>query len=214
MILAMRQVGPPLKKQNMLTFGSLLGILLLWYGIEIIDFLIFDGWLDVWGVRPRELGGLIGIPLMPFLHGGFAHLMSNSIPFLILGYIVLKAEKIQFIYASVTITLIGGLGTWLIGRGGASVGAHIGASGLIYGYFGYIMMRGMSERRIGWIIIALIIGISYGSLIFGALPTVGAGISWEGHLCGMLAGAWFGRGRALESRARRAARKQSARLPS
>ena len=207
----MRNVGPPLKKEKLLSFGSLLGILLFLYGIELVDQLIFSSWLDQWGIFPRELGGLIGIPLMPFLHGGFGHLMANSLPFLILGYIVLKADKVHFIHASVTITLVGGLGTWLIGRGGVP---HIGASGLIYGFFGYIMLRGFSERRIKWILAALIVGLFYGGMVFRALPTVGAGISWEGHLCGMLAGAWFGRSRALESRAKRAIRRRSARLPS
>jgi len=159
------------------------------YILEFIDVVFLSGWFDSWGILPRSLSGLIGIPLMPILHGGFDHLISNTIPFLVLGWIVLKAEKENFILATAVIILFGGVGTWLIG----SRGVHIGASGLIYGYFGYVMVRAILEKRPLWILIGLVVGIFFGGMIFGVFPKFGQNqISWEGHLCGMLAGAWFG----------------------
>lgn len=167
------------------------------YILELIDFILPGQPLDVFGVQPRSLFGLIGIPLMPFLHGGFGHLISNTIPFLILGWIVLRAEKENFILATTVIILLGGIGTWLIG----SAGTHIGASGLIYGYFGYVMTRAIMERKPIWIAVGLAVGIFFSGMIFGVFPTFGNNqISWEGHLCGMLAGVWFGWNRTKESK--------------
>lgn len=162
--------------------------------LEIIDLLPGLN-LDIFGVHPRSIFGLIGIPLMPFLHGDFSHLLSNTVPFLILGWIVLKAEKKNFIVATATIILLGGIGTWLIGR---TDSVHIGASGLVYGYFGYVMVRAFMERRPKWIVTGLFVGLFYGSMIFGVLPVFKQEISWEGHLCGMVAGMWFGWRRSAE----------------
>ncbi len=167
------------------------------YILEAIDFILPGQPLDAFGIRPRQLLGLIGIPLMPFLHGGFGHLISNTIPFFILGWIVLKAEKENFIVATTVIILLGGIGTWIIG----SPGLHIGASGLIYGYFGYVMTRAILERKPLWILIGVIVGVFFGGMIFGVVPVFAPNqISWEGHLCGMLAGAWFGWNRTKEAK--------------
>ncbi|MFT5905568.1 MAG: membrane associated rhomboid family serine protease [Cryomorphaceae bacterium] len=176
--------------------GLLLAVAFVW-GLEIIDLLPGVN-LDTFGVHPRSIFGLIGIPLMPFLHGDFSHLLSNTFPFLILGWIVLQAEKENFIVATVTIILLGGIGTWLIGRNNS---VHIGASGLVYGYFGYVMVRAFMERRPKWIATGLFVGIFYGSMIFGMLPTFNQELSWEGHLCGMAAGMWFGWRRSKEMKA-------------
>jgi membrane associated rhomboid family serine protease len=173
--------------------GLLAAVAFVW-ALEIIDLLPIIN-LDLFGVRPRSILGLIGIPLMPFLHGNFSHLLSNTFPFLILGWIVLKAEKSNFIVATVTIILLGGLGTWLIGD---KHSVHIGASGLVYGYFGYVMVRAILERKLVWILTGLVVGFFYGSMIFGILPIQEHGISWEGHLCGMAAGIWFGFRRSKE----------------
>lgn len=173
---------------------GLLGAVAFVWVIEIID-LIPGLNLDLFGVHPRSIFGLIGIPLMPFLHADFTHLLSNTVPFLVLGWIVLRAEKRNFIVATVTIILLGGIGTWLIGRANS---VHIGASGLVYGYFGYVMVRAFMERRPMWILAGLFVGIFYGSMILGVLPAHNQRISWEGHLCGMAAGMWFGWRRSKE----------------
>jgi len=138
---------------------------------------------------------------MPFLHGGFGHLISNTFPFLVLGWIVLKAEGKAFVTATIVIILLGGLGTWLIA---GKDELHIGASGLVYGYFGYVMTRAVMERNFIWIVIGLVVGLFFGGMFFGVIPGFsGRDISWEGHLCGMLAGVWFGWQRVKEVKALR-----------
>ena len=179
------------------SFRGLLAVVGFVWILEFIDLLPFLN-LDSFGVRPRSIFGLIGIPLMPFLHGDFSHLLSNTVPFLILGWIVLRAEKENFIVATVTIILLGGLGTWLIG---SRTSIHIGASGLVYGYFGYVIIRALMERRPKWIAAGLFVGFFYGSMIFGVLPVFQQQISWEGHLCGMVAGMWFSWRRSKERKA-------------
>lgn len=190
---------PPKKKWYHLIPPSLRGLLFLvsiaWF-IEIIDH-IPGIELDAYGVIPRSISGLIGIPLMPFLHGNFSHLISNTFPFLILGFIVQRAEKKHFFFVNLIIALLCGAGTWLIGRHSV----HIGASGVVYGYFGYVMIRAFMERNFTWILTGLAIGFFYGSMIFGALPSYNQTISWEGHLCGMVAGIWIGRRKSIKIKA-------------
>jgi len=166
----------------------LLGIVALFWVLELIDLIPFVN-LDLYGIRPRQVIGLIGIPLMPFLHADIQHhLVSNTLPFLILGFIVLQAEKKKFIFATIVITLLSGLGVWIFGSSNSN---HIGASGLIYGYFGYVMTRAIMERKIIWIITGIAVAAVYGSLILGVF-TLEHDISWTGHFFGLVAGSWFG----------------------
>lgn len=168
----------------------LLDLVLIAWIIEAVDQFLLGGSLDAFGIRPRSAYGLLGIPLMPWLHGGFGHLASNTLPFLTLGYIMLKSEGRRFIYTSSIIILLGGLGTWLIAGKGE---VHIGASGLIYGYFGYVMTRAIIEKRALWLFTGILVALFYGGMILGVLPQNDRPISWEGHLTGMLAGIWIGR---------------------
>ncbi len=164
---------------------QLLGIILvtLW-SLEIIDFLVFGGRLDRYGIRPRSLGGLWGILFAPFLHGGFNHLVANTIPMLTLSWWVMLRSMGTWIMATVMIALLGGAGTWLLARGGS---VHIGASGLIFGYLGFLLGRGYYERTMGAIAVALFILVTYGAMFWGILPTQ-PGISWESHLFGFIGG--------------------------
>ncbi|GAA5497007.1 hypothetical protein Rhal01_03195 [Rubritalea halochordaticola] len=168
----------------------LLELVLAAWIIEAIDQLLLGGFLDQFGVRPRSLMGLIGIPLMPFLHGNFSHLLSNTLPFLVLGYIMLKAEGRRFLYSSVYLIFLSGLGTWLISPANS---VHIGASGLIYGYFGYILTRAWLDRHPLWMLTGIIVIIFYGGMIYGVLPNQSLQVSWQGHLCGLIAGIALGR---------------------
>lgn len=136
------------------------------------------------GIRPRETGGLLGILFAPFLHGGFGHLMANTIPFLVLGWLILLHNVRDFVVVSLLSMLVGGLGTWLTGAPGS---VHVGASGVIFGYFGFLLLRGWFRRSVWSILLSLLIGIAYGGLLFGVLPGQ-AGISWQGHLFGFLGG--------------------------
>lgn len=156
----------------------------LWL-IEVIDRLIFGGSLDQLGIFPRQLAGLRGIFLAPFLHGSFSHLLANTIPFLILGFLVRLRHKAHFLLLSTIIVLISGLGTWLIAPANT---VHIGASGLIFGYFAFLVVNAWYERSAAAIVPALLVVILYGGLIGGILP-IQNGLSWQGHLFGLLGGA-------------------------
>lgn len=132
----------PCCRNQRLLRPALIFIALLWV-IEVIDRLFFGGSLDYLGIRPRQLIGLRGILFAPFLHGGFNHLLANSGPLLVLGLLVLLRHKRSFLLISILIILISGLGTWLIGP---SQSVHIGASGLIFGYFAFIVVNSWYER--------------------------------------------------------------------
>jgi len=151
--------------------------------VEIID-AITPGTLDVHGIRPRSMTGLLGILFAPFLHGDFAHLMANTVPFLILGWLTMVREWWHFIVVTLLSTLLGGLGVWLFG---ASNSVHVGASGVIFGYLGFLLLSGFFERKAGPILVSLFVGLAYGGLVFGVLPSQ-PGVSWEGHLFGFLSG--------------------------
>ncbi len=178
----LQQISTTFKQQLTILGGF---VLLLWV-IEIADWLIFHGSLDALGIRPRTLAGLWGIPLAPFLHGSFQHLIANTVPFLVLGWLILSTRKLQnFLNISVIIVLISGLGTWIIGP---SRSVHLGASGLIFGYFGFLLLVGYFERSVKSILLAFVVFLFYGSLIWGVLP-IAAGVSWQAHLFGFIGGA-------------------------
>lgn len=169
-------------KSRTFILGLLLAIL---WGLEIGDQLFLNESLDGYGIKPRAWTGLRGILFAPFLHGSFWHLMANTVPFFILGWFVMLHGTAMFFEVSIMVMVLGGLGTWLIG---ASNSIHIGASGLIFGYFGFLVLRGYFERSLGSILIAILVGSLYGGLLWGILPSQ-PGVSWEGHLCGFVGGA-------------------------
>jgi membrane associated rhomboid family serine protease len=164
--------------------GLLFGLLAVMWGVEILDFLLPFIDLDRFGIRPRTAAGLLGIPLSPFLHAGFPHLISNSIPFLVLGALVMASGMRAFAGVSLAVIVFGGFGVWLFGRGNS---IHVGASGLIFGYLGFLLSRGVFERSARWMLISIGLLIVYGGVIHGVLPGK-SGVSWLGHLCGFLAG--------------------------
>lgn len=173
---------PQQLKTPLLIIGGF--VLLLWL-IEGVDQLIFDGALDSFGVRPRALSGLWGILWAPFLHGGFRHLIANTGPLLILGSIVMLSRRLRdFFLISFIVVLVGGLGAWLIGP---SYSVHLGASGLIFGYFGFLLLSAYFERSCRAIVLALVVLLLYSGIIWGVLPQ-GGGISWQTHLFGFLGG--------------------------
>ena len=175
-----RSIGRELK-----THAVLLGVLVavMWVS-EAADFLLFRGALNEYGIHPRDTGSLWGIALAPFLHGDFAHLAGNTVPFLIFGWLILLHAVRDFVVVSVVTLLVAGVGTWAVG----APGVHIGASGIVFGYFGFLLMRGWYRRSFGSIALSIGIFALYGGLLFGVLPGQ-VGISWEGHLFGFLGGA-------------------------
>lgn len=186
--LGMAETAEPTSLRDELrTIIKILGIslALLWV-LEIVDVFVLGGALDAWGVHPRELLGLVGILTMPFLHGGFGHLASNTVAFLLFGTLVLMWGRREFFAVTLVSTLVAGAGVWLVGATGS---VHVGASGVCFGYFGYLLARGFYERRFGSILLSVLIAVTFGSVLAGAVPGLNPpGISWEGHLFGLLGG--------------------------
>lgn len=173
------------------------GGLAVFWGLEIFDLLTPGLQLDAYGIHPRSVDGLEGILFAPALHAGLAHVAANSAPFAVLGWLILAGEVWHFAFVSAAVTLLGGLGVWLFGQ----TGVHLGASGLVFGYFGFLLARGLFERRAGTIVLSILIALGYGGLVFGMLPGT-PGISWESHLFGFLAGVWSARYVARRARSR------------
>ena len=140
--------------------------------------------LDRFGVVPRSLIGLIGIPAMPFLHQNLGHILSNTIPLFIL-LTLLSGSRARSWEVVADIVLLGGGLLWVVGR----PAVHIGASGLISGLTTFLILSGFLEKRIVPLLIAVLVGFFYGgSLVLGVIPRFGSQVSWEGHLCGAIAG--------------------------
>lgn len=152
--------------------------------LEILDQFVFRGSLDIFGIIPHQVVGLRGILFAPFLHGDFPHLIANTVPFLILGWLVMLQETSDFFIVTGLTMLVGGLGVWLFAAPGS---IHIGASILIFGYLGFLLLRGYFQRNIPSILLSILVFLLYGGTIWGVLPSR-PGISWQGHLFGFLGG--------------------------
>ena len=150
--------------------------------IELVN-LALEHRLNVYGLIPRTSHGLDGILWSPFLHGNLPHLLTNTAPLLILGGLICASGTRLFFLATGCIIVIGGLGVWVIGRSAV----HVGASGVVFGYFGFLLARAWFTRTLAAIIAATITIALYAGLIWGIIPQ-GRFISWEAHLCGLLAG--------------------------
>jgi membrane associated rhomboid family serine protease len=157
-------------------------VVLLW-GIELVD-VAASHRLDGWGIRPRSGEGLLGILAAPLLHGGWGHLVANSVPALVLGFLTLATGLARGLAATALIWVVGGFAVWLV-AGDHSV--HIGASGLIFGWITYLAVQGFVDHQLVEIAIGLVVLVVYGGVLWGVLPGQ-PGISWQGHLFGAIAG--------------------------
>lgn len=176
----------PAKKKSVLKeFKVLIISVTIFWAIEILDYFVFRGSLDRYGIQPHDVMGLRGILFAPFLHGGFPHLMANTIPFITLGWLTMIQETSDFYIVSLLSALVGGIGVWLFG---APDSVHIGASILIYGYLGFLLLRGYFQKNLPSIALSIFVTIAYGSLIWGVFPSR-IGVSWQGHLFGFIGGA-------------------------
>lgn len=158
--------------------------------------------LDLYGIRARELDGLGGIATAPFLHAGFDHLISNSLPFWVLGFLVLLGGIARWLISSVISVVSSGLAAWLLTPTNTII---VGASGLIFGWLTYLLARGLWSRSPAQILVAVGVLVVYGGLIWGVLPGA-AGISWQAHFGGAVGGvlaAWLLHRRAASREAAR-----------
>ncbi|MDJ0687093.1 MAG: rhomboid family intramembrane serine protease [Xenococcaceae cyanobacterium MO_188.B32] len=162
----------------------------IFWVLELSDFFVFQGKLDNFGIIPRNLVGLRGLLFAPFLHGGFGHLLANTIPFLTLGWLTMIQETSDFYIVSLVTMIVGGLGVWVFAGAGS---VHIGASILIFGYLGFLLLRGYFQKNLPSIFLSIVVFVLYGGFVWGILPSQ-PGISWQGHLFGFLGGiiaAWM-----------------------
>jgi membrane associated rhomboid family serine protease len=168
--------------------GSIAFVAVLWL-IEIVDAATTRN-LDQYGVQPRESDGLLGILFAPVLHGGWDHLSANTVPALVLMFLVLVSGIGRGLAATTVIWVVGGVGVWVVAPTNT---VHLGASVLIFGWLVYLMVRGIFSRSVGEIILGMVLFFMYGGLLLGVLPSQ-PGISWQGHLFGAVGGglaAWL-----------------------
>jgi membrane associated rhomboid family serine protease len=168
-------------------FTPIIALVAACWVVFVLNSLIWHGDLNRHGIVPRHVDSLTGIIWSPFLHGSYQHITANTVPLLILGGIVCARGKGAFVVVTVGGILLGGGLTWLFARSAC----HIGASGLIFCYFGYIASLAWFNRTFGTLCLSVLCILGYGGIIKGILPTQ-AGISWEGHLAGLVAGIVLG----------------------
>lgn len=172
---------------------------LLWV-IELVDQLSAHA-LDHYGIVPREVDSLPSVYAAPFLHAGWNHLIANSVPFLVLGFLVFLGGLARWLWSTFTSVTTSGLFAWLLSPPNT---VTIGASGLIFGWLTYLLARGWLTRDTRQVLIALGVLVVYGGVLWGVLPGA-AEVSWQGHLGGaiggVLAAIWLHRRRASRSAA-------------
>ncbi|HEX7706131.1 MAG TPA: rhomboid family intramembrane serine protease [Thermoanaerobaculia bacterium] len=168
-----------------LRIAALLGFVGLMWFVWLLD-LLTPGMRSAAGIGiiPRTWIGLEGIPVAPLIHGDLDHLLSNTIPLLVLGALILLRGVSGFLLVVLVSVLVAGAGTWLFGSGDAQ---HIGASGVVFGFFGYLVFRTAFDRRVSTAIITLIVAGLYGTaMAFSLVPE--ETISWSGHFFGFIGG--------------------------
>ncbi|MBL1292809.1 MAG: rhomboid family intramembrane serine protease [Thiotrichales bacterium] len=168
-------------------FGHKINVLSLYlfgamWAVYLVDFVI-PGSLTQFGIQPRSMSGLTGIIFSPFLHAGLGHIISNSIPLVVLGILVQLHSKDYFIKITLLGILLSGAFTWVF----SSAGVVVGASGLIFCYWSFLLAYGFFRKDLKSIIIALVVAVCYFGLIFG-LVSLRSHISFAGHFGGFLSG--------------------------
>ncbi len=177
-----------------------IGILILAMWLVFAVDLLIPAALTEWGLRPRSMDGLFGVVLMPFLHGSLGHILANTLPLVVL-LMLLSGSRVNNWEIVIAIVFISGLLLWVFGRNAI----HVGASGLVFGLIAFLIISGVLEKRPLPLVISLLVGVMYGSsLLYGLIPSWGSNVSWDGHLCGVIAGALVAYGVTQLSKSERA----------
>ncbi|MFD6168189.1 rhomboid family intramembrane serine protease [Streptomyces coeruleorubidus] len=158
-------------------------ITLLWL-LEVVD-VVSGHALDGLGVTPRTPSELADVVPSAFIHFGFAHLAANTVPLLVLGFLAALAGLRRFLLVCALIVLVDGVGVWLIAPAHTNTA---GASGLIFGLFGFLLVSGFVERRPWGVLAGILVAAIWGGSILAGLAPTQTGVSWQGHLLGLLAG--------------------------
>lgn len=175
-----RAAARTLKQQLTVLGGS---VTVVWAGFAAQA--VTGNALLAYGIRPRTVDGLWGILAAPFLHGSPEHLLANTVPLLLLGWLVMLRDARHFVPVTLLSMLGAGLCAWTLG---APNSVHIGASGVVFGFLGFLILAGWFARSLGAIALSVIVTALWGGLVFGVLPGQ-PGISWQAHLGGFLGGA-------------------------
>jgi membrane associated rhomboid family serine protease len=169
-------------------FVSPVALLALMWLVQLAD-AVLPGSFSGFGLRSWDLSGLGGIVVGPLLHASWPHLITNSVPFLVLGCLVAVEGTRRFWAVTAMVAVIGGLGTWVANAPGTLT---VGASGLVFGYFGYVVLRvfapGRVAHRILYAVVAIIVISLYGGSMLAGVVGVREGISWQAHLFGAIGG--------------------------
>lgn len=181
-------VANMMKRDHMRVFfrrtAALAALVALLWAVQVVNWITGYGLNPAFGLIPRHVSGLDGVIAMPLLHGSFAHLMANSPPLLVMGGLMAATTTRGLLPVNAVVIGLGGGLVWLFG----SSAIHIGASGLVFGWFGFLVARGFVDRSLITLGAALVVGVLYGSILWGVLPGQ-PGVSWEAHLFGAIAGA-------------------------
>ncbi|MEV8455602.1 rhomboid family intramembrane serine protease [Streptomyces sp. NPDC052095] len=158
-------------------------VALLWL-LEIVDAATGHA-LDGFGIEPRRAAELLDVVPASFIHFGFGHVASNSVPLLVFGFLAALGGIRRFLAVAATIIVVDGLGVWLVAPEFSNTA---GASGLVFGLFGYLLVRGFVDRRVLDMAVGLVVGAIWGSSILLGLSPANTSVSWQGHLFGLVAG--------------------------
>ncbi|MBP2436497.1 rhomboid family intramembrane serine protease [Microbacterium amylolyticum] len=178
-------------------------LLIILWGMQTLQWILPVSFAGL-GVRSWRFEGLLGIVTSPLVHSGWPHLIANSATLLVLGALVSLEGAKRFWTVTAVATVVGGAGAWIVNTPGT---VTIGASGIVFGYFGYLLMRAFVapnvKRTILYAVVALAVAVSYGGSMFTGIFRAGDGVSWQAHLFGALGGAlaaWLARPRTAPQR--------------
>lgn len=164
-------------------------VVLLWF-LELVDAAVPGLRLDSWGVSPRDPAELPQIFTAPLLHVGWQHLAANTIPFFVLGLVILLSGIRPFLVATLASVVVSGAFVWLFSAPGT---VTLGASGVVFGWLAFVLVRGVFSGNVRHLLVGVVMFLVYGGVLWGVLPTA-SGISWQGHLGGAVGGvlaAWW-----------------------
>jgi membrane associated rhomboid family serine protease len=166
--------------------GALAVMCLIVAGLWVIEIAnAADGQsFDRFGLRPRRVDGLWGVLTQPFLHASYGHIMSNTAPLVLLGWAVLLAGWRVWLAVTAIVVLLGDFATWVV----APAGIVVGASGLAFGWLGYLLSRAFFTRKLKWILVAVAALFFFGTFLANLLPQFSSTVSWQAHVCGFGAG--------------------------